>query len=178
NVTPTQLHEAQQAAAVDSVQFGYNVIWRAPEAQGLIALPHHRVSYSTLAQGLLARDFPYSPQWDETDHRPRTPLFSLPLWRSVHAYQQQFVEMCRRSGFSPAAVAVIWAAGRVDRTLVGMRSLSHLDDLVDGIENAHGRHTELQDLLEAVTSSSDQLQRDLPHLPNMFGYVPTPCRSC
>ncbi len=178
NVTPTQIQEAQRGAAVDTVQFGYNVIWRAPETQGLVALPQHRVSYSTLAQGLLARAFPYTPEWDASDHRPQTPLFSPPTWRAVHAYQHQFVRMCRQSEFVPAAVAVLWVADRIDEVLVGTRSLSQLDDLLDGIEAAGGRPAELQELMESVTTGSSRLQQELPELPNMFGYVPTPCRSC
>ncbi len=178
NVTPTQVQDAQRGAAVDTVQFGYNTIWRAPEAQGLVALPQRRVSYSTLAQGLLARAFSSSPDWDASDHRRRTPLFSPPVWPAVHRYQQLFVNSCRDKGFSPAAVAVLWALDRVDEVLVGTRSVSQLDDLLDGIHSARDRPGELHELMEAVTAASSRVQQELPELPNMFGYVPTPCRSC
>ncbi|MFW5693538.1 MAG: aldo/keto reductase [Alkalispirochaeta sp.] len=177
NVSPTQLQEAERAAPVDTVQFGYNLIWRAPEAQGLTSLPHRRIAYSVLGQGLLARAFQAAPVWDQADHRPHTPLFRPPLWHTVHAFQQMFVEQCQRSGFAPAAVAVMWAANRVDQTLIGARSPGQLDDLLDGLIAVETRPEDLKALLERLTRASTDLQSTLPDLPNMFGYVPTPCRS-
>ncbi|MEX2444599.1 MAG: hypothetical protein WD492_13410 [Alkalispirochaeta sp.] len=75
-------------------------------------------------------------------------------------------------------MAILWATDRVDGTVAGARSIAQLDSLVDGLETARKRPDDLNRLLEAVTRASTNLQRALPELPNMFGYVPTPCRSC
>lgn len=178
NVTRREVEMAQRAAPVDTVQFGYNLIWRMPESQRLTTLTQHRVAYSVLAQGLLARPFPYELQWDPADHRRTTPLFQTPLWHAVHDFQQEFVNVCWEAGFAPAAVAVLWALNRVDAALAGARSIEQLDRLINGLTAARARPRDLAHLLQRVTDSSTELQRAIPKLPNMFGYVPTPCRSC
>jgi aryl-alcohol dehydrogenase-like predicted oxidoreductase len=178
NVTRQEVETAHRAARVDTVQFGYNLIWRRPETQQLTTLPQDRVAYSVLAQGLLARPFPYEPLWDAADHRRATPLFQEPLWSAVYTFQQEFVRLCREARFVPAAVAVLWALNRVDATLAGARSIEQLDRLIDGLTDAYTRPGDLEQLSLRVTDSSSKLQKVLPQLPNMFGYVPTPCRSC
>lgn len=178
NVTRREVETAHRATRIDTVQFGYNLIWRRPESQRLTALTQRRIAYSVLAQGLLARPFPYEPQWDTADHRRATPLFQEPPWSAVNTFQQEFVSVCREAGFVPAAAAVLWALNRVDGALAGARSIEQLDRLIDGIAAARTRPDDLEHLLLSVTDSSSELQRALPQLPNMFGYVPTPCRSC
>jgi aryl-alcohol dehydrogenase-like predicted oxidoreductase len=178
NVSKEEVRITHGRVPVDTVQFGYNLIWRKPETQQLTTLPQRRIAYSVLAQGLLARSFPYQPQWDVSDHRPRTPLFRWPVWDAVHAFQQQFVAECRSYGFTPAAVAIAWAIDRVDGVLAGARSIDQLDALADGLETIRARPTELNQLMSSITPLSTTLQQNLPDLPNMFGYVPTPCRSC
>jgi aryl-alcohol dehydrogenase-like predicted oxidoreductase len=178
NVTREQVQIAERGAPVDTVQFGYNLIWRKPELQELTTLPQRRIAYSVLAQGLLARTFAYEPTWDGSDHRPRTPLFRTPVWDAVHEYQRRYIAECQRYGLSPAAVAVSWAAERVDGVLAGARTINQLDSLVDGLESVREHPAHLNQLLSSVTASSTELQDALPDLPNMFGYVPTPCRNC
>jgi myo-inositol catabolism protein IolS len=178
NVTPEEVREAAESGAVDAVQFGYNFLWRSPERTGLTGLREYRVAYSPLAQGLLARAFPARPQWDDGDHRRKTPLFGTDAWPEVHRFQRRFVESCKDAGIPPAAVALTWATRRVDAAVVGGRRKEHIGELCAGLAVARREAAACLALLEELEVDSLWLQERLPELPNFFGYEPTPCRGC
>lgn len=181
NVSVPEFHAAAAVAPIAAVQFGYNALWRVPERQGLTALEGtRRVSYSALAQGLLARRFAPEPQWDPADHRPHTPLFSQPLWNAVRRFNGDYLAICEECGVHPAAAALQWlrgGTGRVDEALAGGRTPEHLNALITGL-SALSASPELRNTVDRrITERSDALQTVLPDLPNMFGYVPRPCRN-
>ncbi|MDA3947956.1 MAG: aldo/keto reductase [Spirochaeta sp.] len=182
NVSVAEYRAAAAVAPVAAVQFGYNALWRVPERQGLTTLDGaRRVAYSALAQGLLARRFATDPRWDSADDRPRTPLFSEPLWDTVRRFNGDYLSLCAEYGVHPAAAALGWlrgGTGRVDEALVGGRTPDHLTALVSGMW-ALAASEELRTAVDqAITALSDAIQPVLPDLPNMFGYVPRPCRNC
>jgi aryl-alcohol dehydrogenase-like predicted oxidoreductase len=112
NVTLSEYRQAVGVAPIGAIQFGYNLIWRRPERQGLTDIPaSRRVAYSPLAQGLLARPFSGTPRWDEMDHRRKTPLFSPPAADYTIPFGQRYVAACVEAGFHPAAAAVAWLLG-------------------------------------------------------------------
>ena len=176
NVTPSQLARARSVTTIDAVQLGYNLIWRRIERErsewnGAPAL----IAYSPLCQGLLARPFPTEPAWHASDHRRGTPLFRPPTWEHTRRFGSEMVALCRRAGFEPAAVALRWVVHRADAAVVGARSPRQLEALHRGLDGIRRESTALDSLLDELTDRSDALQRYLPELPNIFGYVPTPC---
>ena len=177
NVTVDEFHAAAQEGPVAAVQFGYNLLWRTPDTQGLTALPATRVAYSPLAQGLLAREFRNPPEFSEGDHRPHTPLFAAATWPHVYRTHRDYLELCTRRGVHPAALAVYWAARRLDAAVVGGRTAVQIDALADGLESLAARPAGAAEAAEDAAGLSANLAPLLPDLPNLFGYVPTPCRS-
>lgn len=165
---------------VDVLQFGYSALWRQPEEQGLVRAGSHpiRVAYSPLAQGLLARRWPQEPAWHPMDHRPRTPLFAPATWNRLRAAGAGFVEHMEARQISPAAAALTWCLQRVDAAVVGARSLRQVDTLTDGLASAMRDPRSVADALSAVDPTLAAAAALLPRLPNMFGYVPAPCRGC
>lgn len=180
NVNVEQVHAAGREAPIAAVQFGYNLLWRHPERHGLTDLPVQTIAYSPLAQGLLARPFAAEPAWHPDDHRPRTPLFGSETWETVHAFNRRWVAVCAGAGVHPAAAALHWVTGRVSAAVVGGRSLEQVDRTADGLTAlSTGTVARAADaVLATVQPESTALQRRLPDLPNLFGYVPTPCRGC
>lgn len=170
------------------LQVGYSLVWRAPERD---ILPRAQrlgapvLAYSPLAQGILARPFPESPQWHREDHRGSTPLFTPPVWPHVQRFNRRYLELCRENGHSPVAVALQWLLQRGAVPVVGGRTRDQVLRLGDAVSQVRSR--DLQgaggpgelpsidtDFLSQVDELSRDLQKHLPHLPNMFGYVPTP----
>lgn len=199
NVTLRELEEAQGAATIDAVQLGYNLIWRRPEREfgALLAggapeppptaaaspAPPRVYAYSPLAQGLLAHPFPAERDRLPEDHRRTTPLFMEPAWPAVHAFAEEMRGMCRERGLEPAAVALAWLLARGVTPVVGVRTPTQLDRLVEAIRRlgsppwavVEAPGAAEREILAALTIASDALQSCLPDLPNMFGYVPRPC---
>lgn len=178
NVTAEEVRDASRGGHVDVVQFGYNLVWRAPERTGLVEIPEYRVAYSPLAQGLLARAFSSHPEWEEGDHRGRTPLFQGETWSSVHQFHRKFVARCGEAGIPPAAVALTWVCRQIDAAVVGGRRTGQIRELLEGLETARRRADTCSAILEELDNDSARLQDQLPELPNFFGYEPTPCRDC
>jgi len=198
NVTPGELEEAQGAGTIDALQLGYNLIWRRPERQfgalltggapepppivaadptpAAAPAPPRVFAYSPLAQGLLAHPFPAERDQLPEDHRRETPLFSGPVWPAVHAFATEMLATCREHGLEPAAVALAWLLARGVTPVVGVHTPTQLDRLVEAL-NRRGSPpwAEGEALLSILTTASDALQKNLPDLPNMFGYVPRPC---
>ncbi|MFW5796809.1 MAG: aldo/keto reductase [Alkalispirochaeta sp.] len=205
NVTVAEYRKAASVAPIAAVQFGYNLIWRRPERDGLTGTTSsRRVAYSPLAQGLLARPFPDAPVWNEMDHRRYTPLFSPPAATRTLPFSRKYVAACEERGFHPGAVAVVWLLGipspgdkqpaagsistersgtsslpsRVEEVVVGGRRPEHVSTLVSGTRRLTGANApDLVPFIREVEGWSRELQRYLPDLPNIFGYVPTPCRN-
>ena len=177
NVGPPEVRAAAAVAPVESVQFGYNLLWRHPETQGLTSLAEPTVAYSPLAQGLLARSFLRSPEWEAGDHRPKTPLFSPPAWEHVHRFNQTYISRCRDVGVHPAAVALRWVTDRVGGAVVGGRTTDDPTALAEGLAALTSSADAVRTILDEMTALSEELQKQLPALPNMFGYIPTPVRS-
>jgi len=191
NVTVSEYRRAARVAPIGAVQFGYNLIWRRPEREGLTDIAtSRRVAYSPLAQGLLARPFPDTPRWHEMDHRRNTPLFSAPTTDYTLPFSRRYLAACEEAGFHPAAAAVAWLLGnvlpgvsfsppRVDEVVIGGRRPAQVTSLIAAIEalTATGAASRLTALLEEAETWSTALQPHLPDLPNIFGYVPTPYRN-
>ena len=78
NFTADQIEPLLSAGRIDYCQFGYSLLWRQPELNQVpFCRTHHikMVTYSSLAQGLLA----HSPEWAETlpQSDPRRSLLVL-----------------------------------------------------------------------------------------------------
>lgn len=161
---------------IDRLQVGYNTIWRADEAALIPAARKAGVevhAYSPFAQGLLARRFPHDTS--SLGHRARTPLFSSPLWERVWRFHNDYHDLCEGAGAPPAATAAIWALDHgMDGVDFGVRSTAQLEDFHDGLKDLAEKN--LNDLFRRIDALSNELQTDLPDLPNLFGYTPTPVR--
>ncbi len=181
NVTMEEYSRAAAITTIDAVQLGYNLIWRRPETTHAALLSStsrsgpNFVAYSPLAQGLLAHEFPIKPGDLPSDHRRQTPLFSAPYWDSVREFSSVMIAEARRIGLIPAAAALLWLVSKNVVPVVGVHSSDQARDLVKGLGRALQRHSEIDTLLSRLTTMSDALQDGLPQLPNLFGYVPTPC---
>ncbi len=193
NVSIEEARRVARVVPVAAIQFGYNVIWRRAERDGLAnpdavaRSPEERVrpvriAYSPLAQGLLARSFSRAPVWHAEDHRPRTPLFAADQWGAVARFNESYLAVCAEAAVHPVAAALLWLVSgpgprRVDGAVVGGRTVEQLRALAAGLESALDRPDTLAEVLSRVQTLSDEVQHSLPNLPNMFGYTPTPCRS-
>ncbi len=80
NFSKTQLEEAQQYGAIDSVQPPYSLFWRKIEKDLMPYCVEQNISiisYSSLAQGLLTGKFGIDHKFDEGDNRNSNKLFSV-----------------------------------------------------------------------------------------------------
>ena len=160
---------------LDCVQFGYNLIWRAPERDRLPEIPIERVAYSPLGQGLLSHPFKESPTWHERDHRRSTPLFQPSTWSAVQPFNQRYHRLCHDHNLFPGAVALEWLTRRSCAAVTGARNTHQITTLLTGLE-ALALRTDLDPLFTALDTLSNALQPHLPTHPNLFNYTPTPRR--
>jgi methylglyoxal reductase len=122
------------ALALSTTQDAYNLLTRGPEG-GLFAATRARsiatLAYSPLAQGLLSGSMGPGRELAKSDWRSTTAMFSRANRQRIDAaVREHLTPIARRTGTSPAAVALRWVLGRseVAAAIVGARTPAQVDE--------------------------------------------------
>jgi methylglyoxal reductase len=164
NVSLPQLKKYQTRGAVDSVQEEYSMLNRDVEAN---LLPYCReneiavLSYSPLAQGLLAGTASPEREFPEGDFRRSHPRFSHENRVKAAALMQSVEPIAREHGVSLAHVSIAWAISskHATHTLVGARSPEQAQEsaLAGGLELSESE-------LAFINQQVDRHAAGIPHL--------------
>jgi aryl-alcohol dehydrogenase-like predicted oxidoreductase len=164
NVSLAQLKKYQKRGAVESVQEEYSMLNRDVEAN---LLPYCReneiavLSYSPLAQGLLAGTASPEREFPEGDFRRSHPRFSYENRMKAANLMRSIEPIARNHGVSLAHVSIAWtfSSAHASHTLVGARSPEQAQ------ESALAGGLELNE--SDVAFINQQVERyaaDIPHL--------------
>jgi aryl-alcohol dehydrogenase-like predicted oxidoreductase len=187
NFSVAELEAAAEVSRVDAFQIGYSLLWRYPERE---VLPYCRekgiavVTYSALAQGLLAGRIKERTGFARGDPRPDTVFYDEGVFPHVQAAIAKMEAAAATEGLSLARAALAWVLGRpgIGASLLGAKAPAQLADILgvhgkaeagarpdaragDGLANIALRHPALMDRL---TEISDALMPSIPDVGNIF----------
>jgi aryl-alcohol dehydrogenase-like predicted oxidoreductase len=172
NVNPEQLDRLRETARIDYCQVGYSLLWRRPEAD---IVPYCRahgirvVTYSSLAQGLLAGRFRSLEEVPAEDGRRHMVLFRPAVRRAVNQSMADYYRLADELEIPPVQLALAWNLSRpwADTVLFGARNRSQVEAALPAAGGALARETERR--LEELSCG---LQGALPDEENIFGHRP------
>lgn len=173
NFRPSQIEPLLEIGRIDYCQFGYSLLWRVPEAE-LVPFCMEReismVTYSSLAQGLLA----HPPEWTDSlsrdDPRRRLVLMrSDEVWNKVKKVIQALHAEAIRLGIPPAVLALAWNLSRpwVRYVLFGARNRSQVRECTEAANLWIPR-----EVLEKIDGLSSGLVKLFWEEDNIFGHHP------
>lgn len=169
NFTVTMLEMASRYGIVDALQPPYSLIWRFIEEDALPYCRKHNigiVTYSSLAQGILAGAISLNTRYANGDMRPRSIL-----WRSENLGKclytaERLRAVAKELGVSVAQLALRWLISQpgVTSALVGARTVNEIAD------NAGALDFDLpNDILAQVQEISDEVYYTMPYYYDMWG---------
>jgi len=164
NVSLAQLKRYQTRGAVDSVQEEYSMLNRDVETNLLPYCQENEIavlSYSPLAQGLLAGTASPERKFPEDDFRRNHPRFSYENRVKAANLMRSIEPIAREHGVSLAHVSVAWtiSSAHATHTLVGARSPEQAREsaLAGGLELSESE-------LAFINRQVERLAADIPHL--------------
>ena len=172
NVTSSQLALLREGATIEYCQIGYSLLWRRPEDD---IIPYCQdcgirvVTYSSLAQGLLAGRFRSLSEVPEDDNRRHMVLFRPECREAVDTALKEYYRLADELDLPPVQLALAWNLSRpwADTVLFGARNREQVEAALPA--------STLQ-LSAAAQQRLDELSRTLlPRLPeeeNIFGHRP------
>jgi len=172
NFHPVQIRPLLEAGQVDYCQFGYSLLWRAPE-KSLVPFCLRNgikmVSYSSLAQGVLGHDPTWLRHLPRSDPRKKLLIAGPEVLPRIEEAIAGLNKEASALGVSPAQLALGWNLSRAwfKYVLFGVRTLSQLDECV---RSAHlVLPAETLRRIESITSPLAELFSEDD---NIFGHRP------
>ncbi|MCF7915162.1 MAG: aldo/keto reductase [Spirochaetaceae bacterium] len=172
NFSAPQIQPLLSAGQIDYCQFGYSLLWRTAELSLVPFCRKHNirmVSYSSLAQGLLA----HPPGWAESlppeDPRHRLLFLQPEVSPRLQPILQQLWDYSRKIGITGAQLALAWNLSRPWNryTLFGARRPSQVEEC----SQAGSIHLP-PELIEKIDALTTPLLHLWPESENIFGHRP------
>lgn len=164
NVSLPQLKKYQTRGAVESVQEEYSMLNRDVEVSLLPYCQENEIavlSYSPLAQGLLAGTASPEREFPEGDFRRNHPRFSHKNRLKAANLMRSLEPIARKHGVSLAHVSVAWtiSSAHATHTLVGARSPKQAREsaLAGGLELSKSE-------LAFINQQVERYASEIPHL--------------
>src|SRR5258708_30048152 len=172
NFNVEQMQQLAEVGQINAHQFCYNLLWRFDEAD---VIPYCRahgiavVTYSSIAQGILAGKFPRQLNLKPGDSRGRTVHFDDAVWPHVYEAVEQFKQVAEKCNRSLVHLAIRWVLHQPDinSAVVSARNPQQLT------ENVEALYGEIPDsVFERLTAISDQAMTHIPNTGNVYRYYP------
>jgi myo-inositol catabolism protein IolS len=173
NFSVAQMIEASAFTRIEALQAGYNLLWRWPE---LDVLPFCRergiavVSYSSLAQGLLAAPLRPLSEIPPDDPRLKTVYYEESVYPKVAEAVVAMADVSLASGIGLARLAAEWVLSRpgIASALVGASGPEQLRRTAGGRVSPEA----LETALARATGISEALRPYVPDVGNIFKHYP------
>lgn len=139
NFQPAQIEPLLEVGRVDYCQFGYSLLWRLPETELVPFCMKRKISmitYSSLAQGLLAHPPEWADSLSQEDPRRRLVLMRSGTWDKVREVIRALHAEAAHLEIPPAVLALAWNLSRpwARYVLFGARSLSQVRECTEAAE--------------------------------------------
>ncbi len=172
NFNVEQMAQVAEVGTINAHQLCYNLLWRFAEAD---VIPYCRangitvITYSSIAQGILAGKFPRNPQFEADDSRGRTVHFDADVWPHVYEAVEQFKQVAQEAKRSLTHLAIRWVLRQpgIHSSVVSARNPQQL------AQNVEALNGEIPDaIFERLTAISDQVMKHIPNTGNVYRYYP------
>ena len=172
NFSVEHMELVSEVGTINAHQLCYNLLWRYPERDLIPYCLEHDiavVTYSSLAQGILAGEFSRHPRFKDGDQRSTTVFFDPDVWPYVYEAVEQLKTLAQELERPLAHLAIRWVAQQpgVTSVLVGARNAAEVR------ENAAAMSSDIpQEVFDRMTEISDQVTPFIPDVGNIFRYYP------
>jgi myo-inositol catabolism protein IolS len=172
NLGPAEMDQVREVGTINAHQLCYNLLWRRAERDVIPYCARHGIamlSYSSLAQGILAGRFGHEPVFAPGDVRSTTVLFEPDVWPVVHRAVTELERVAAAAGRPVQHLAVQWIREQrhITTIIVGSRNAPQATDNVAALAG-----TLSPEVLRQITEISDRVQQGLPEAGNIFRYDP------
>ena len=175
NFSVAELEEASRVCPIDAFQIGYSLLWRYPERDVIPWCREHGVtviSYSALAQGLLAGKIRDRGQLPAGDPRLKTVYYDEGVFEPVRSAVDEMARAAAAARAPLARLALAWVLSRpgMSATLLGASSAAQIaETLPEGFPHDAAA---VGSALEELTRISDAVAPLIPDIGNIFKHYP------
>ena len=172
NFSVAQMEQVAEVGRIDAHQLGYNLFWRAAEAEIIPYCRAHQiavVTYSSIAQGILAGKYGPQPQFGPGDGRANTVHFESTVWPHVYAAVEELKLLAAEVDRSLAHLAIRWVLAQegINTAVVGAKNRRQVEDNVAALAGVIPSA-----IFARMTAISDRLAAVLPDTGNVYRYYP------
>jgi aryl-alcohol dehydrogenase-like predicted oxidoreductase len=172
NFSVAQMAQVAEVGRIDAHQLGYNLFWRVAEAEVIPYCRRHAiavVTYSSLAQGILAGKYPRHLRFEAGDSRARTVHFEPAVWPHISAAVEELNLLAAEVNRPLAHLAIRWVLHRpaVNTAIVGARNRQQVEDNAAALTGAIPDH-----VFERMSAISDKVVASMPDTGNVYRYYP------
>jgi aryl-alcohol dehydrogenase-like predicted oxidoreductase len=172
NFQPLQIEALLQAGQVDFCQFGYSLLWRLPEKELVpfcLRQGIRMVTYSSLAQGILAHPAGWADSLHPDDPRRRLLFFKPEARVETGKIVEALNDEAASLGLPPAVLSLAWNLSRpwAGLVLFGARSPGQVE------QSAGAAHLQISpDTRDTLDEMSAGLVKVFAAEDNIFGHRP------
>jgi myo-inositol catabolism protein IolS len=172
NFNDEQMRQVAEVGRINAHQLCYNLLWRFDEADVIPFCREHGiavVTYSSIAQGVLAGKFPRQLNLEPSDSRGRTVHFDPEVWPYMYEAVEQFKQVAQECNRSLVHLAIRWVLHQpgINSAVVSARNPLQLT------QNVEALHGEIPDAVFArLTEISGEAMKHIPNTGNVYRYYP------
>lgn len=172
NFSVEQMQQVMEVGSIDANQLCYNLFWRQGEDDVIPFCRQHNiavVTYSSIAQGILAGKFGPKPTFPPFDMREHVIFFQENVWPHIYQGVEQLKQLAAEVGRPLVHLAIRWVARQpgITSVLVGARNDKQLHTNVEAMAGEID-----ESIFERMTAISDQVAEHIPARDNLWDYKP------
>lgn len=172
NFSVAQMEKVAEVGAIDVHQLGYNLLWRVAEKDIIPYCQQHNIAvmtYSSIAQGILAGKYSSRLQLDSSDQRNDVVYFNQTVWPHIYRAVEQLKLLAEKLERPLAHLAIRWVLNQpgIHTAVVGGSKPEQVTNNLAALEGDIP-----QEVFEKMTAISDSVIQHIPDLDNMYGYYP------
>ena len=172
NFSVGQMEQISEAGKIDAHQLCYNLFWRFAEEDIIPYCRLHEiavVTYSSIAQGVLAGKFGRNPDLKEGDQRAKTVHFEAQVWPYIYEAVQELKILAVEVDRPLTDLAIRWVLRQpgINTAIVGAKNSAQVEQNVAALSGAIPDH-----LFDRMSAISDRVIAKMPDSGNMYRYYP------
>jgi aryl-alcohol dehydrogenase-like predicted oxidoreductase len=172
NFNVPQMIEVMRGGSIDVHQIAYNLLWRWPEKDVIpfcIEKGIQIVTYSSMAEGILAGKFSRELHFGDGDHRKDGVLFDPDVWPFVYDCVENMKLSAKKAECPLMRIAIQWLLKQkgVSVALTGIRNAEQAMGVADIFQKVVD-----DSVIAEITKLSDLVQQYIPDTGNIFRWYP------
>ncbi|MEZ4860366.1 MAG: aldo/keto reductase [Caldilineaceae bacterium] len=172
NFSVAHMEQVRKVGPIHAHQLAYNLFWRFAEQEIIPYCRAHNiavVTYSSIAQGVLAGKFGREPHFASGDNRGRVVHFEPAVWPHVYAGVEALKPLAQEVDRPLAHLAIRWVLNQRDisTAVVGARAPEQV------VQNAAALAGDIpQSIFDRMTAISDAVMAHIPNTGNPYRHYP------